>query len=189
MATGLTAASAIYLNTYFWELTSDRRSRSSCSRPSCPRGGVRRDTAASRRLGKKRAAIIVSLAAIVVLPMPVALRLVGAFPPNGAAALVPILLVLNTTGTALFIMSSILTSSMVADIVEDSEVATGRRSEGVFVAANSFVQKTVSGSAYSPRASSSGRSGFRATPSRARWTRRWSGSSEPSSRRASSGST
>jgi GPH family glycoside/pentoside/hexuronide:cation symporter len=46
---------------------------------------------------------------------------------------------------ALMIMSSILTSSMVADIVEDSEVSTGRRSEGVFVAANSFVQKAVSG--------------------------------------------
>jgi GPH family glycoside/pentoside/hexuronide:cation symporter len=34
---------------------------------------------------------------------------------------------------------------MVADIVEDSEVVTGRRSEGVFVAVNSFVQKAVSG--------------------------------------------
>jgi GPH family glycoside/pentoside/hexuronide:cation symporter len=43
------------------------------------------------------------------------------------------------------IMSGILTSSMVADIVEDSEVSTGRRSEGVFVAANSFVAKAVSG--------------------------------------------
>jgi GPH family glycoside/pentoside/hexuronide:cation symporter len=42
-------------------------------------------------------------------------------------------------------MSGILTSSMVADIVEDSEVSTGRRSEGVFVAASSFVQKAVSG--------------------------------------------
>src|SRR6185503_19160142 len=45
----------------------------------------------------------------------------------------------------LIIMSSILTASMVADIVEDSEVTTGRRSEGVFVAANEFVQKATSG--------------------------------------------
>jgi Na+/melibiose symporter-like transporter len=29
--------------------------------------------------------------------------------------------------------------------VEDSEISTGRRSEGVFVAANAFVQKAVSG--------------------------------------------
>ncbi len=42
-------------------------------------------------------------------------------------------------------MSGILTASLVADLVEDSEVATGRRSEGIFVAANSFVQKATSG--------------------------------------------
>jgi len=46
---------------------------------------------------------------------------------------------------ALVIMSGILTSSMAADIVEDSELSTGRRSEGVFVAANAFIQKAVSG--------------------------------------------
>src|SRR5262249_42730602 len=45
----------------------------------------------------------------------------------------------------LIIASGILTASMVADIVEESEVATGRRSEGVFVAANSLVHKAISG--------------------------------------------
>jgi Na+/melibiose symporter-like transporter len=34
---------------------------------------------------------------------------------------------------------------MVADIVEDSELSTGRRSEGVFFAARSFAQKAVHG--------------------------------------------
>ena len=34
---------------------------------------------------------------------------------------------------------------MIADVVEDSELSTGRRSEGTFFAANSFVQKCVSG--------------------------------------------
>ncbi len=64
---------------------------------------------------------------------------------NGSRALLPLLFCFGTVGVMLFIMSSILTSSMVADIVEDSEVTTGRRSEGVFVAANSFVLKAVSG--------------------------------------------
>ena len=45
----------------------------------------------------------------------------------------------------LLISSSILVASMIADIVEDSELATGRRSEGVFFAARSLVQKAVSG--------------------------------------------
>jgi Na+/melibiose symporter-like transporter len=45
----------------------------------------------------------------------------------------------------LIITSSILISAMIADVVEDSEVATGRRSEGIFFAANSFAQKAVNG--------------------------------------------
>ena len=57
----------------------------------------------------------------------------------------PLLLVANLVTTTLVIMSGILGSSMGADIVEDSELSTGRRSEGVFVAANAFVQKAVSG--------------------------------------------
>ena len=59
--------------------------------------------------------------------------------------MIPLLFAFGTVTIALLIMSGILTSSMVADIVEDSEVVTGRRSEGIFVAANSFVQKAVSG--------------------------------------------
>jgi Na+/melibiose symporter-like transporter len=34
---------------------------------------------------------------------------------------------------------------MIADVVEDSELKTGRRSEGIFFAANSFAQKAVNG--------------------------------------------
>ena len=34
---------------------------------------------------------------------------------------------------------------MIADVVEDSEIKTGRRSEGIFFAANSFAQKAVNG--------------------------------------------
>ena len=52
---------------------------------------------------------------------------------------------LNTVLVTLFIISSILVASMVADVVEDSEVTTGRRSEGIFFAVNAFVQKSVSG--------------------------------------------
>ena len=43
------------------------------------------------------------------------------------------------------IMASILIASMVADIVEDSQKTTGRRSEGLFFAGQSFAQKVVHG--------------------------------------------
>ena len=57
----------------------------------------------------------------------------------------PLLLAGNTVVVTLIILSSILVASMIADVVEDSELSTGRRSEGLFFAANSLVQKSVSG--------------------------------------------
>jgi len=74
-----------------------------------------------------------------------AARLAGVFPPNGSPWMVPLLVFLQTTGTTLSIACSITISSMLADVVEDSALRTGRRSEGLFFAANAFVQKAVSG--------------------------------------------
>jgi Na+/melibiose symporter-like transporter len=99
----------------------------------------------SLRLGKRRAAIVVSLAAILLGPTPVMLRLLDLMPPNGSPALVPTLLAANTVIVTLLIASSILVTSMIADVVEDSELSTGRRSEGLFFAGATLVQKAASG--------------------------------------------
>lgn len=145
MAGGVMAALNIYFNTFFWELSSNEISvlvlanffSAALALSTAPR--------LSMRFGKKRAALGTAIAAGIVGPAPMILRLLGAFPTNDSAALVPTLLVVNTAVVTLIIVSSILVSSMVADIVEDSELTTGRRSEGLFFAANSFVQKAVSG--------------------------------------------
>jgi Na+/melibiose symporter-like transporter len=145
MAAGLSTSLAIYFNTYYWELTSDQISLLIVAMFVATILAVVVTPALSRRLGKKRAAIAVSVTAILLGPLPIGLRLLGAFPANGSPALLPLLLAFNVVTITLVIASGILTASMVADIVEESELATGRRSEGVFVAANSLVQKTVSG--------------------------------------------
>ena len=44
------------------------------------------------------------------------------------------------------IVYQILSSSMIADIVEDSELKTGRRSEGIFFAGITFMRKLARGS-------------------------------------------
>lgn len=145
MAAGLNAALGIYFNTYFWELSSSQISFfiGIAFIAAVLAGGLA--PALSRRVGKKAAALGVSIAAVALGPLPVGLRLLGLFPSNFTLALVLVLVVFNLVTITLIIMSGILTASMVADIVEDSEVATGRRSEGVFVAANAFVQKATSG--------------------------------------------
>jgi GPH family glycoside/pentoside/hexuronide:cation symporter len=142
---GITSALAIYINTYFWELSSTQMSVLVLPLFLSALLAVGIAPALSIRLGKKRAAIAVSIAALVMSPAPIALRLLDLFPANGTPFLVPAVLLFNVVSVTLFITSGILTASMVADLAEDSEVATGRRSEGVFVAANMFVQKAVSG--------------------------------------------
>jgi glycoside/pentoside/hexuronide:cation symporter, GPH family len=145
MAAGLAAALSIYVNTYFWELTSSQISVLVLSSFASAVMAFVATPILSRRFGKKHAAIGVSLAGIALGPAPILLRLLDLFPVNGSPKLMPTLLVFNLVTITLVIMSGILGSSMGADIVEDSELSTGRRSEGVFVAANAFVQKSVSG--------------------------------------------
>jgi Na+/melibiose symporter-like transporter len=145
MAAGLSAALNIYFNTYFWELTSDQITVLVVAYFPAAAAALVLTPRLSARLDKKPAAIAVSLLAIALAPVPIMLRLLGWFPANDSAVLLPTLLVFGFVEVTLLISSSILVSSMVADIVEDSEIATGRRSEGVFFAARSFVQKAVSG--------------------------------------------
>jgi Na+/melibiose symporter-like transporter len=145
MAAGITAALGIYFNTYFWELTSSEISLFVVAMFVSAGLAVAIAPGLSRRLGKKAAALGVSAAAVLAGPLPILLRLADLFPPNRSTTLLALLLVFNVATVTLVIMSGILTASMVADLVEDSAVATGRRSEGVFVAANAFVQKATSG--------------------------------------------
>ncbi|HVM95978.1 MAG TPA: MFS transporter [Candidatus Acidoferrales bacterium] len=146
MSAGLTAALNLYFNTFFWELTSNEISilvvanfvSAAVALAIAPR-------LSEHYGGKKPAATRTAIAAGVLGPAAMVLRLIGFFPANGSPLLLPILLVGNTVVVTLIILASILVSSMMADVVEDSELTTGRRSEGLFFAANAFVQKSVSG--------------------------------------------
>jgi len=100
---------------------------------------------ATRLMGKKPAAISITTVAIVMVPLPYLLRMVGYFPENGTDTLFWTIMVFNAVEVTLIICSSILIAAMIADVVEDSEVSTGRRSEGTFFAANTFAQKAVNG--------------------------------------------
>nr|QQZ50188.1 MFS transporter [Phenylobacterium glaciei]QQZ50214.1 MFS transporter [Phenylobacterium glaciei] len=47
--------------------------------------------------------------------------------------------------TTMATITGVLLSSMIADVVEDSEVKTGRRSEGLLFSADNLFKKIVSG--------------------------------------------
>ena len=72
---------------------------------------------------------------------PLLLSLLGLFFEPGDPLLVPTLFVIGAVYGAMVAVSLINTSSMLADVVEDSAVETGRHTAGTFFAASSFMQQ------------------------------------------------
>jgi GPH family glycoside/pentoside/hexuronide:cation symporter len=99
----------------------------------------------ARRTGKPAAAMGFMIAASILISTPYALRLLGVFPEPGSPWLLPVLFSIFAANTACSVSSTILGSSMMADVVEHSEAKTGRRSEGVFFSGSFFIQKCTSG--------------------------------------------
>lgn len=118
------------------------------------------------RFGKKQAATAALLLGVVFQTGPYWLRAAGLFPAVGQPALLPLLFGSMALATAGGVGSFILAASMMADVVEDSEARTGRRSEGVFFAGAFLVQKCTSGLGIFLAGTILGLAGFpeRATP-------------------------
>jgi Na+/melibiose symporter-like transporter len=99
----------------------------------------------SRALDKKRTMITVFTLSVFTGVIPVSLRLLGLAPPNGSP-LVPIMLAADLfVAVVLGLIGFVIISSMIADVVEDSAVKTGVRSEGLLFAANGLVPKITTG--------------------------------------------
>ena len=145
LATGLVFALTFYINTYFWKLTSQQIGILTFALFIAVFLGFLIAPAASKRLGKKQAAIAMFATGGVISSLPLLLGILGLFVPVGSPYLLPALFTFAATGAALTIGSSVMIGSMIADVVEDSELKTGRRSEGLFFAGNAFLQKAVSG--------------------------------------------
>ena len=99
---------------------------------------------------KKKMAVRLFSASVVLGPLPVGLRLLDGlvpfttFPANGTDLLWWSLLLHSCVMIMLSATGFILIGSMVADIVEQSQADTGRRSEGLLSAGPALAQKTMS---------------------------------------------
>lgn len=144
-ATGLVFALNTYIQTYLWQLSNVQIFVMSLSTFIAVLLGFILALPVSRRFGKRDGGIVMFLIGLAISIVPLTLRLLGLFLPNGSPALVPTLFAFNAVGSALTIGASIPLLSMLADVAEDSELNTGKRSEGVFFAGSSFMQKTASG--------------------------------------------
>ncbi|MEZ5998305.1 MAG: MFS transporter [Hyphomonas sp.] len=141
IASGISASLNQYINGYFWGFRTDQTGILTITVFLSAFLALGIAPVAGRALGNKRAALIIGFLAFTIAPAPVFLRLLGLMPPNGTDLLFNIIVVVSVVDIALIIAAQMLLGSMVADIVEDSEIQTGRRSEGIFFAGISFIRK------------------------------------------------
>ena len=144
-AIGLNAALLLYFNTYLWALSAKQLSIFALTGVIAALLGPTLANLTSRRFEKRRAVILFYACFLCISPLPYALRLIGFFPPNGSPYLLPILFLERSVSAVLGIATLVLYASMIADVVEDSAVRTGRRSEGLFFAGISFIAKLLQG--------------------------------------------
>lgn len=97
-----------------------------------------------RIYGKKKAAIGAILVNIALYPIPYILLLAGFWPEIGSWLALYIYSVFVVVEVVCGIIGGVLLDSMMADVVEDSELVTQRRSEGLFYAARGFAAKAIS---------------------------------------------
>lgn len=144
-AQGLGSSMNAYINFFFWEFTTREVLLLTVIGFISAAIALVLAPIISKRFGKKWGAIGVACLGQLMIPLPLLLRVVGLFPQPGSEALLPTLIVFTILDVAFIITAQTLFSAMVADIVEDSELKTGRRSEGTFFAARTFIYKSVNG--------------------------------------------
>ena len=145
LAMGMAGAMAPYIYGYFWVLTPQQISILFSAGFPAAFVALGVTPWLARRLDKRRASIGITFAIVATTPLALTLRLLGRFPAPGSPEYMPLHFGVGAVSTALLMAQGILFTSMLADVVEETELRTGRREEGVFFAANTFMQKCVSG--------------------------------------------
>jgi Na+/melibiose symporter-like transporter len=140
-AIGMYAATALYFNTYLFGLsapqlailTIDSVLAATIAAPLAP--------IMSRRLGKRTSSMLFAILGVSLSLSPLLLSYFDLFFLPGDPRLLITLFVTGAVYGAMIAISLINTSSMLADVVEDSAVRTGRHEAGTFFAASSFMQQ------------------------------------------------
>jgi len=145
IAAGARNGLEIYFGLYFWELKQSQLAIITMASVGGSMIGVLLAPHVAKPLGKKHGAIALFASALLVGISPVVARLMGLMPANGTDLLFVLLLVETVINMGLAAATAVLLLSLVADVIEDAEVKTGRRSEGLLLSADNLFKKIVSG--------------------------------------------
>lgn len=101
-----------------------------------------------RFFDKKKAVLIGTVAFSVLFSLPYNLRLIGFFPANGEDLLLPIYFTCILLAYMFLWIVLSLVSSMMADVVDEFEMISQKRDEGLFFSSMSFAHKCTAGFGY-----------------------------------------
>ena len=142
---GVDNALNLHMNTYFWELQGGGNLLFFAATPVGALLGTAIASTLTRWFDKKPSVIIGTLCWALCQVMPVVLRLQGWFPENGTAELLYSLIAIKFIQGLGVVQALIAFNSMVADVVDEHELITGMRQEGIFFSSVSFSNKMTSG--------------------------------------------
>jgi Na+/melibiose symporter-like transporter len=144
IASGLGTALYLYNTTYFFGFSGPQIATTGLGVMASPFIAYWAAPYFGSRFGKKNAAIGAILVNISLYPIPYILLLSGFWPGLGSWVSLGIYTTFIVAEVICSIIGGVLLASMMADVVEESEVTTERRSEGLFYAARGFADKAIS---------------------------------------------
>jgi Na+/melibiose symporter-like transporter len=142
---GLGFAINLYFMIYFWDFSSGEIALFALSSLTAAVLAFVAAPRITKRFEKRPAAMVLIPLSLAFGIGPITLRLVGMFPTNASPLTFAIVFTSSIASAGLGIVANILFSSMIADVVEDSELKTGQRQEGLFFSAVAFANKATSG--------------------------------------------
>lgn len=143
LAVGVVETLNVFLVTFFWGLQPEQiRWIGLAAAPAAVLGALAAP-GMMKRFDRKPVMLSGLVGLALFAQLPIDLRLLGLMPPNDSQLLLPILMF--NTGLSTFFLGfcSVAILSMLGDVVDENELLTGRRQEGLFYSARSFFAKAA----------------------------------------------
>jgi GPH family glycoside/pentoside/hexuronide:cation symporter len=145
MSAGVYTTLSLYLGTYFWEFSAEQLAGMIIPTAIATLAVFALLHRLGKRFDKSHLLAASSLALAINGLWFLGSRLLGFLPDNGHPIIYPLLLINSGIGVFMIVSMQVLGVSIAADILDEQEVATGKRQEGVVFAAGAFVQKATTG--------------------------------------------
>ena len=131
----------VFVNTYYWELAADQIRWIGLAGLPGVILGASVAPGLMQRFDRKPVLTAAVIGLVVFAQLVIDLRLLGIMPANNSSALLPILMANSFFFATTLGMAGVAVLSMIGDVIDENELITGLREEGLFYSARAFFAK------------------------------------------------